>query len=104
MKRTDLSLTDEQYEWVRNTAFKQGESISSLFRSWIDTMKTGNDIMDDLKQKKDSDVGKAYTEPKKISETPKEVGPTDVIPPTNLASNLYRNQIVNPAPKPKGKE
>ena len=50
--------------------------------------------MDDLKQKKDSDVGKAYTDPKKISETPKK----------EILDEVTESMPLNPAPKPKGKK
>ncbi len=80
MKRTNISLTDEQYEWLKEEGYKHNLSISYLVRDLIqDTI----------------DIIERTPRGKKISETPND----------DMAEALKQHVIediekLNPAPKP----
>lgn len=40
MKRTNISLTDEQYEWLKKEAFANGASMSQVVRYFIEEQTT----------------------------------------------------------------
>ena len=83
MRRTNISLTEEQYEKVKKGAFDGGISISAIIRALI---QFDNEVI-----------------PKKSSETTmnKEKIRKEVIP--IIRENKRLEEKYNPAPKPKKK-
>ena len=64
MKRTNISLTDEQYEWLRQRALDKYTSMSQLMRDYVDDRM----IIKDTPEKKPQEI--------KSKITIKEVGDT----------------------------
>ena len=89
MKRTNISLTEEQYEWVRENAHLNGVSRSEWYRAMINTARAKEDMMN----------------PKKTPETPKEVNIFKKATEEHIADRVqFGNKgLFNPAPKPKKK-
>lgn len=83
MKRTNISLTEEQYERLKKQAYEDSKSMSEVVRGLIEA--------DPLTEKK---LDKFHKEAKKISETPKTIYET-------RRTTKVGEEGLNPAPKPK---
>ena len=92
MKYINVGVDEELHKRIKIESAQRGISITKYVTDCLGSIGSTKGVP----EKKPQELTN-----KDKKETPKEVDTTEVIPPTNLSSNLYRNQIVNPAPKPK---
>lgn len=97
MKRTNISLTEEQYGWLRELAFAKTKSMSEIVRGFLSNPKTREAFANSQGLK-----GSDFISPKKISGTPKVADEfANKLSPDAQKEVDRITKEYSPAPKPK---
>ena len=107
MKRTNISLTEEQYEYLKDKAHKYSTSMSEVIRAWCERDMIPKGAVKNISETPKGHHLYTYPEPsppKELFEPPKKKSKITLKEVGDAIEDVVTESMpLNPAPKPKKK-